>query len=335
MTMICGWRPSLFVTLAVATILLAFVPSCVAQSDTPTRPLVSEEDVPFDAPSITARDGERVTVLVRRPPGAGPFPALVYLHGALGPWNLQQLKNELMGPTLSRFLASGYLIAIPSLRRKRDDPQSQYALWDALAVIQKVKEMPEVDPKSIVVYGDSGGGSLALEAAGETELQAIAVQEPATVLFTGMYGKEHGLDNQKAQALMANPGPAYTPELQKLTREKIGRIKAPIFIAHSDVHIINKINNEIFIPELKRSGKTVEVLFYPGQQHGWSRGVATPEAALKFFEEADRFFHKYIKTAPKPLAENLVKQVPTGRRRIPDRSDQRSDDPHAPPARSN
>lgn len=311
----------------IAAVVLACFSLCAAGSESVTRPLVSEKNVPFETPVITARDGQPVTVLMRRPPGTGPFPALVYLHGGLGPWTVPQLESELMGPTLSRFLAAGYVIVIPSLRQKREDPQSRFALWDALATIEKVRQLPGVDAKSIVVYGDSGGGSIALEAAGETELQAIAVQEPATVLFTGMFVKEHGMSREKAQDLMENPRAAYTPELQKLTHEKIRRIKAPIFLAHSDVHAINKINNEIFIPELKRAGKQVEVMSYPGQPHGWSRGVGSPEAALKFFQEAHHFFRKYLHTRPRPLPTSLVTHVPADRR-VPGRREQRTDDPN-------
>ena len=195
------------------------------------RPFLSDQDVPIASPALAARDGQPVMVLMRKPPGSGPFPALVYLHGGLTPWSASQLKDELMAATLSRFLAAGYAIVIPSLRRKREDPQSPLALWDAVAVVEHPKKVPGVDPASVVVWGDSGGGSLAFELAGEIELCAIGVQEPASVLFTGMYGKEHGTDNAKAMALMAKPRSAYTPEIEKMTREKIQRIHAPIFLA--------------------------------------------------------------------------------------------------------
>lgn len=298
------------------TVLLMAAFGFSLQSSEATRPMIEEQDLPFASLSVTARDGQPVTNLIRKPPGKGPFPALIYLHGALDPWPLARLKEESLAANLSRFLAAGYVVVIPSLRRKREDPQSEFALWDGLAIIEKVRKLPEVDPKSIVGWGDSGGGSLALELAGETQLQAIVVQEPATVLFTGMYGKEHGADQKRAQELMAAPQRSYTPELQKKTREKIRRIRCPMFIAHSDVHVINKINNEIFIPELQRAGKPVEVVFYPGQPHGFSRGTGSPAAAKKFFEDANKFLRQHLAIQPKPLPERLVKQVPdSGRSR--------------------
>jgi dipeptidyl aminopeptidase/acylaminoacyl peptidase len=62
---------------------------------------------------------------------------------------------------------------------------------------------------------------------------------------------------------------------------------------HGDVHPINRINHEIVIPELRRAGKDLTVIAFPGEKHGFShRG--TPEARLKFFQEADQFFRQHL-----------------------------------------
>src|SRR5207248_915176 len=93
--------------------------------------------------------------------------------------------------------------------------------------------MPEVDLKSVVVWGDSGGGSLVLEIAGETSVAAVVAQEPATVLFSGMYTKESlggkppfTSSSGSGHAIMADPKKYYTPELQKFTRAKIKKMNA-------------------------------------------------------------------------------------------------------------
>ena len=185
--------------------------------------------------------------------------------------------------------------------------------------------MPEIDPKSVVIFGHSGGGS-ALELAGETELAAIVAGEPASIMFTGMYNKQTRRRPEQAK-LMDDPKKYYTPELQKFTREKIARITCPVLIVHGDQHPINTINDEIIIPELKAAGKTVEVILYPGQPHLFVFAQeGSPEAALKCFEDSTAFIARYVATKAKPIDRALIEEqsatVPKERRRRGAASDQ-------------
>jgi acetyl esterase/lipase len=211
-------------------------------------------------------------------------------------------------PTNTRFLAAGYVTVEAVFRSRSDDPQSKDALTDCLAILAHVKKRPEVDPKSVVLLGHSGGGSLALELAGETQLAAIVAGEPASIIFTGMYNTQTRKRPEQAK-LMEDPRHYYTPELQKFTRAKIKRIACPVLIVHGDQHPINKINHEIIIPELKAAGKRVEVILYPGQPHTFVFAQeGSPEAALKCFNDCDAFFRSYLGTRPKPLDPALIKE---------------------------
>jgi dipeptidyl aminopeptidase/acylaminoacyl peptidase len=282
-----------------------------------TRPEVSESACPIEVVSVAVPGAPATVAVVRKPPGDGPFPALVHLHGGLETWPLNRLKDDATrSPTLSRFLAAGYVVVAPTFRARSQDPQTTDALIDCLAVVEYVKSLPQVDPKSVVVWGDSGGGSLALEIAGRTSVCAVAAQEPATVLFTGMYTKESlggkppfTSSSGSGRAIMADPKSYYTPALRQFTREKIARIGCPVFIARGNRSAINMINDEIVIPELKDAGKTVDVVLYPNEPHGFSKGVGTPEAALKFFNDTDAFFRRHLPTKPVPLDPALVKSV--------------------------
>src|SRR5207244_339545 len=48
-----------------------------------TIPHVSEEACPAEVAHIPTEAGRTTTVVTRRPPGAGPFPAMIHLHGGL------------------------------------------------------------------------------------------------------------------------------------------------------------------------------------------------------------------------------------------------------------
>ena len=99
--------------------------------------------------------------------------------------------------------------------------------------------------------GGSGGGSLALELAGEADLCAIVAGEPASVLFTGLMVRGMSDRGPAFQEVMRNPKKYYTPELQKFTRAKIEQIHCPVLIVHGDIHPLKIINQEIIVPELK------------------------------------------------------------------------------------
>lgn len=281
-----------------------------------TRPEVSEKDCPLEVIESPTRDKQKATAVVRKPPGQGPFPAVIFLHAGMGRKELERGADGAKDASLNsqqhtRFLAAGYATVSALRRGGRRDPQSPDSMADCLAIVEAVKKLPGVDAKSVVVFGHSGGGSLALELAGETELAAIVAGEPATILFTGMLNQ----DGPDQETIMEDPKRYYTPEFQKHTREKVATIKCPILICQGDQHPINKVNNDVFIPELKQAGKQVEVIVYPGQPHSFFFGsLATGDAGQKVFNDAHAFFKRHSKSQPVPLDASLVKQVPLGRK---------------------
>src|SRR6476620_10339793 len=108
-----------------------------------TYPQVSETASPVKVVAIPGRTGNEVTAVVRQPPGNGPFPAIVLLHGGLSPYPLQALKQEsLTRPNYTRFLAAGFVIAVPTFRSREEDPQTRDALDDCLAVVDFVRKLP-------------------------------------------------------------------------------------------------------------------------------------------------------------------------------------------------
>src|SRR5262249_47814589 len=143
-------------------------------------------------------------------PGKGPFPAVVLVHGTLTKRSTAQLKEHALGTWTSRFLAAGYVVADTTYRSRYVDPQTRDSLEDVLATIEHVRKLPYVDAKSIVVNGDSGGGDLALAVAVETDVAVIVPEEPASLLFTGMFNKDtpkkgERLSPQDGEPIIADP----------------------------------------------------------------------------------------------------------------------------------
>ena len=93
--------------------------------------------------------------------------------------------------TQARFLAWGYVTVNATRRAINHDPQDRGVVADTLRIVEATKQRPEVDADSVTLYGGSGGGTLALEVAGKTKLAAIAAGEPATIIYMGMFTKDH------------------------------------------------------------------------------------------------------------------------------------------------
>lgn len=295
-------------------------PLAVAQTAPATRPAVSESASPLQPIAPVARDGHRGDGFLRKPPGDGPFPALVVVHPGLTVWPTELLRQYVASALPSRFLAAGYVVATVTYRSRDVDPQSRVSLEDSLAAVEYVERLPYVNAASVVVYGCSGGGDLAVAVAAEKPVAAIAAEEPASILFTGVFSNTspkagERYTPQDSAPIFKNPKGHYTEQHQRATRQKIAKIQSPILIVQGDVKTllaVNDFNAAVLIPELRAAGKTVEVLTYPGEPHcfafgGRSTSMASP---VKAFQDMDAFFRRHIATQPKAIDAALVNQVP-------------------------
>jgi len=276
------------------------VASTVVADDRLTFPSVSEDPCPLQTISVKTRDGNEALAVLRKPPGKGPFPVLIYLHGGLNSMPLQVLQRTLRSPNMSRFLAAGYMTVAATRRPRNPDPQMQ--LTDCLAIIETIGKMPETDRQSVVLWGDSSGGCLALEVAGETPLCALVLHEPDMTLFSGMITR-----NARFPDIVRNPEQYWTKEVEERTGKKIQNIHCPILIAHGDQHPTPKLNNQFLIPKLQEAQKQVVVILYENEPHGFSHGTGTPQAEKKFFEDSQSFLQKYLTTRPTALDGSLIK----------------------------
>src|SRR5262245_6580657 len=80
-----------------------------------TRPVISEAACPLEIIVPIASDGYRGLGVLRKPPGNGPFPAIICLHAGMvvQPLSvLQALARDAATPP--RFLAAGYVMVVPT-----------------------------------------------------------------------------------------------------------------------------------------------------------------------------------------------------------------------------
>jgi|RhiMethySRZTD1v2_1073278.scaffolds.fasta_scaffold00416_11 dipeptidyl aminopeptidase/acylaminoacyl peptidase len=288
-----------------------------------TRPAIAESAAALEPIAPVAQDGYRGQGFLRKPPGTGPFPAVVVIHPGLEQWPAELLRGYATSALPSRFLAAGYVVANVTYRSRDVDPQSPLSLRDSVAAVDYVQKLPYVNAGSLAVYGCSGGGDLAVAVASERRVAAIAAEEPASILFTGVFDKTSAKAGprytpQDSAPLFVNPRQHYTSERQRTTRAKIAKIQSPILILQGDVRTplaVNDFNAAVLIPELKSAGKSVEVMTYPGMPHCFAFGApgateAMATSAEKAFQEMDKFFRGHLATQPKPVDPSRVSRVP-------------------------
>jgi dipeptidyl aminopeptidase/acylaminoacyl peptidase len=275
-------------------------------------------------------DGHRGLAVLRKPPGMGPFPVIVWLHPGITTYPLARLQataRELVTP--ARFLAAGYVLVASTYRSRDVDLQTTASLEDTLAVLKFVRALPYVDARSVILFGCSGGGDLALEVAVRENVCAVIAEEPASVLMSGVFNNNTPKKGDRFTPLdsfhlLENGGQYYTTELQKMLRAKIEKITCPILILQGDVDRpqvpINRFNADVLIPELQRAKKQLVVNTYPDQSHCFFAGDGLPRppgatvrpsslaAAHTAFQDCDAFCRRHLRTQPKAIDATLVQQ---------------------------
>ena len=297
-----------------------------------TRPAVSEAACPLEVITPVASDGHVGLAVLRKPPGPGPFPVAIWVHGGITTVSLERLQASARdGATYTRLLAAGYVVVGPTYRSRDEDPQSPVSIRDVLATVEHVRTLSYVDPSSVVLGGCSGGADLALELASRTSIAAVVAEEPASMVMAGMFNSSIAKTGvrytpEDSYFLMENPKQHYTPQFQTILRAKIARIDTPILIVQGSVDRrdlpINRFNDEVLIPELRAAHKAIEVHTYAGQGHCFCIGsgvprpsgrptqASAPRAALDAFRDIDAFCRTHLRIEPKDIDARLLTQVP-------------------------
>src|SRR5215216_5631703 len=133
---------------------LTSVKSQAPTRDPGTRPEIAESISPLERLIPIAYDGAPGLAFLRKPPGNGPFPAILLVHPGMTklPEPALQEYAERAAPP-SRFLAEGYVTVVLTYRSRDIDPQSKAPVDDVRAALDAVRRLRYVDPTSVGMYG--------------------------------------------------------------------------------------------------------------------------------------------------------------------------------------
>ena len=219
-----------------------------------------------------------------KPAGAGPFPAVVLLHGCNG-----------IRPTHARWASEltqlGYVTLIVDSLGPRSvfdvcktplrDASPQVRAFDALGALAYLQGLPFVDGKRVGVVGWSHGGNSALEAVNEVGVAASIAQRFQAAIAFYPYCVSGGDFTLPALILLGEAdewGPASECEKLK-AQSKSGGASIELVVYPGAFHAFD-------VPELKK-GRSVEDLFGKAYwlQYDMAAHLDAAERVKSFFAE--------------------------------------------------
>jgi dipeptidyl aminopeptidase/acylaminoacyl peptidase len=232
--------------------------------------------LPAAPPSVPVADafvegpGGTIHSLVARPPGDGPFPTVVNVHG--GPHHLEQ---DAFYPARAAFVDLGCVVIDVNYRGStgygsawRDALTGRPGLTeleDVAAVLRWAIDSGLADPDRCVISGGSWGGYLALLAAGtQPELWAAAVAAVPVADYVAAYEDE--MEPLKAfDRSLFGGAPDDVPELYRTCSPLtyVAEVTAPVLVtagANDPRCPLRQIEN--YLEAAAELGKEVEVYRY-------------------------------------------------------------------------
>jgi dipeptidyl aminopeptidase/acylaminoacyl peptidase len=260
-----------------------------------------------------APDGYPVHGWVTTPPGPGPHPVLLTIHG--GPF--AQYGWSLFDET-QVYVSAGYAVVQCNPRgssgygsahgRAIRGGFGELDAEDVLAFLDAALEDPQLDAERVGVMGGSYGGYLTALLIGRTSRFAAAISERAFLDPVSFVGSSDIGWSFPDQYLGTDPERLAAQSAMTAARS----ITTPTLVIHSEEDWRCPVEQgaRLYV-ELKRRGVPSELLLFPGEGHEMSRS-GRPKHRLARFEHVLRWWARWLPTPddPGPGSGELVESVP-------------------------
>lgn len=261
--------------------------------------------------TVAAPDGYPVHGWVTTPPGPGPHPVLLTVHG--GPF--AQYGWTLFDET-QVYVSAGYAMVQCNPRGSSGYGSAHgrviQGAWgerdaaDVLTFLDAALEDPALDAGRVGIMGGSYGGYLTALLLGRTTRFAAAISERAFTDPVSFVGSSDigwffpdvylGTESERiaAQSAMASAGAITTPTL--------------VIHSEEDWRCPVEQGARLYV-ELKRRGVPTELLLFPGEGHELSR-TGRPRHRLARFEHILRWWARWLPTAENPGPQDAELPAP-------------------------
>ncbi len=240
---------------------------------------------------------------VLKPPGFNPeqkYPSILEIHG--GP--LTQYGYLFMHE-FYYFASKGYVVTFCNPRGGRGYGEAHAkAIWqnwgdadyaDIMAWADYIEGQPYIDAQRMGVTGGSYGGYMTVWIIGHTQRFKAAVTQRCVSNFVSMWGSSDF--NWTFQAELGNKAPFE--DLEKYWKHSpiayIGNARTPTKVIHNEFDLRCPIEQgeQVFVA-LKRLGVETEMVRFPDEFHGLSRGGRTDRRIARL-NHIVGWFEKYLK----------------------------------------
>lgn len=252
---------------------------------------------------VDGKANNRIQGWILKPPGFDPrkkYPSILEIHG--GP--LTQYGWFFMHE-FYYLAAAGYVVHFCNPRGGRGYGEKHAgAIWggwgdadyeDLMAWTDKIATLPYIDSSRMGVTGGSYGGYMTVWIIGHTPRFKAAVTQRCVSNFISMWGSSDF--NWSFQQVLDDKPPF--DDLQKFWEHSpmkfIGNAKTPTLVIHSEMDLRCPIEQgeQVFVA-LKRLGVASEMVRFPDEFHGLSRGGRT-DRRIKRLEHIRGWFDRYLK----------------------------------------
>lgn len=289
---------------------------------------VRDSAIPVHLMMIEMIDGVYVPIGLRKPPGRGPFPLVLFASGNGGrgmAWVRDATQNRSW--TLEQFLGQGYAVAWLRYRAEvdyaydkigkliEDKRQGRQLLnrgpleyEDVISIVERVKTLPDIAADRIGYMGMSHGGEMALKIASEYHgIRAMIASEPAAHEFlrlrpdaTAKINPATGLLD--VERMLMREAEKVRPRItEDVARARMEPITTPIFVQGRNTDELQGIFRVCY-DLLVELGKDAKWATYEHDVHGFvyvgrnEKGVYAPDAVqVQAVRESIAWFDKYLK----------------------------------------
>lgn len=277
---------------------------------------VKGSNIPGDYTFVLTRDEIYVPILVRKPKGNGPFPAITmgWGEGREGMKKVEQLSERLT-QMQDRMIAGGYVVVtvnyrneIPYAYEQAKPPQNlpdsisgdrrmlksgpTLDHEDLIAILRYLQTLPYIDKNAVGAMGVSHSGEMIMKAASEYTFAAGVCIEPADHEFlTVNTGPDAPRKNNEIQYNDMEVARKNANKAEAM--ERIRRINTPILIFGRDTDHQQGIF-KLTYEWMKEAGKDVEWASFDHPVHGYVFIFNQPDGSYKPDEIQQKTFKIFM-----------------------------------------
>lgn len=234
------------------------------------------------------------------------YPMIVYIYERLTQEHNNFSRPAVPGTGFNRamYTSNGYAVLQPDIKYYVNDP-GMSAVWAIVPAVKAAIATGVVDPKRIGLHGHSWGGYQTAFTVTQTDIFAAAVAGAPLTDMISMYsliykntGGTNGAIFESSQGRFSS-GPWDNWEAYTRNSPVAGakNVKTPLMILSNDKDGAVDFTQGIeYFDTLRRLGKPVVLLEYPGENHGLAKQPNMQDYMVRMKE----FFDHYLMGAPAP-----------------------------------